>query len=132
MHTTAVKLYFLALQIEENAKQRSRIWVNIGAAWQEIDFRREAFSAYTKALTYNNTDPQIWYNLGTLSFYLSRECFSLGNFLAAFDWCKKTVIFWSIMKKLAPGRYYRAEQWVDDYNSAQKQNKLMNTRLTKT
>mmetsp|Transcript_7953 Transcript_7953/g.27071 ORF Transcript_7953/g.27071 Transcript_7953/m.27071 type:complete len:171 (+) Transcript_7953:463-975(+) len=111
-YAEALEHYYEALQLEENAKDRSFIIFNIGLIYARMGNHFKALEYYHHALDLNNKLSQGFNNVAVIYHYQGiraskKQCSDLSRTLF-----RKASIYWKEALKLAPNSYIEAQNWL--------------------
>lgn len=111
-YAEALDNYKEALQLEEDAYDRSYILYNMGLIYASNGDHDQALELYHQALENNPRLPQALNNVAVIYHHLGDKEKDAGNSEAAEAWYDKAAEYWKQAIRLAPNNYIEAQNWL--------------------
>ncbi|NJK59351.1 MAG: photosystem I assembly protein Ycf3 [Oscillatoriales cyanobacterium SM2_1_8] len=108
-YAEALANYEAALELEENAYDRSYIHYNMGLIYASNGDREKALVAYTEAINLNPRLPQALNNTAVIYHYMGERAEPEEEQQRLFDLAAE---YWLRAIRLAPNNYIEAQNWL--------------------
>jgi tetratricopeptide (TPR) repeat protein len=111
-YAEALENYEEALQLEEDAYDRSFILYNMALIYASNGDREKAVEYYHKALDDNPRMPQSLNNIAVIYHYNGERAEMAGRAEEAEEWYDQAADYWKRAIRLAPNNYIEAQNWL--------------------
>ncbi|MFQ3678921.1 MAG: photosystem I assembly protein Ycf3 [Pseudanabaenaceae cyanobacterium] len=108
-YAEALANYEAALELEENAYDRSYIYYNMGLIYASNGDRDKALAAYAEAIALNPRLPQALNNTAVIYHYMGERAETEEEQQRLFDLAAD---YWLRAIRLAPNNYIEAQNWL--------------------
>lgn len=111
-YAEALDNYYEALELEEDANDRSYILYNIGIIHASNGEHEKALNYYQEAVDLNPQMPSALNNIAVIYHYQGEKAKSEGNANEAEALFDKAAEYWKQAIRLAPNNYIEAQNWL--------------------
>ena len=121
-YAEALEYYYEALQIEEDAYDRSFTLYNIGLIYSSNGEYVKALEYYHQGLELNSNLPQALNNIGVIYHYQGVKASEKLNIEVSKLFFDKAAEYWKQAINLAPNNYIEAQNWLRTTGRIRKEN----------
>jgi len=111
-YAEALENYQTALELEEDAYDRSYILYNMGLIHASNGEHQVAIDYYEQAIALNASLPQALNNIAVIYHYLGEKQKEAGQDDAAEEFYSKAADYWVRAIRIAPNNYIEAQNWL--------------------
>jgi tetratricopeptide (TPR) repeat protein len=111
-YAEALENYYEALELEEDATDRSYILYNIGLIHASNGERDRALEYYLQAVELNPRSPSALNNIAVIYHYEGEKAQEAGKSNEAEELFDRAAEYWKQAIRLAPNNYIEAQNWL--------------------